>query len=83
MTKPVFLAEHPLCQVRIRKPDTSEPPCTMASTQIHHAKGREGKLLNDTRFFVAWCHNCHQHVERHGQWAKLHGFKLQRHSTTN
>lgn len=44
-----FLVEHNYCEWGLRQ----TPPQHIRATQIHHSRGRQGRLLNDTRFWFA------------------------------
>lgn len=55
-----YLGEHPICEWENIGIDTENGleypiPCIHPSTNIHHAAGREGKLLYDKRWFKACC----------------------------
>lgn len=53
----VYLLEHPLCagcKLRGQRQYTA--------TQIHHVKGRTGRLLIDSRHFMGLCEDCHSFV---------------------
>lgn len=63
-----FLSQNPVCMiclVRCRKPNPS--------TEIHHARGRIGRLLNDERFFVASCRECREWPHEHPREAREMG----------
>ena len=49
----VFLAEHWLCEF---------PGCQEGSKEVHHVRGRCGKLLLDTRHWKALCWRHHRWV---------------------
>ena len=44
-----FLIDHPWCEWGLRQ----KPPIRIRSEEIHHTRGRIGKLLNDQRFWLA------------------------------
>lgn len=46
------------------------------ANQIHHAKGREGELLNDVRWWLPVCAEGHQLIHRNVGWARQIGFLL-------
>lgn len=48
------------------------------TTEIHHKKGRIGKLLNDTRYWIALSREGHIKVELNPKWAKEYGYSLSR-----
>ena len=54
-------------------PITNKP-----TTDIHHQKGRIGKLLLDTRFWIALSREGHKFVEENPEWAKEAGYSLNR-----
>lgn len=73
-----YFEEHPFCEVRL-------PGCLIPSIdadnsglQIHHKKGRVGKLLYDKRYFLSVCGNCHRYIEDHPEEAKENGWSLSR-----
>ena len=68
-----FLKHHPCCQARI-------PGCSIVATDIHHKKGRVGKLFLDDSEFLAVCRMCHAWIEVHPQEAKLLDFSKSRES---
>lgn len=72
-TRPAFLAANKACHCC----------CCRPATDIHHKKGRTGKLLNDTRFFVALCRKCHSRIEQDNEFAYTNRFKINRASTTD
>lgn len=65
------LKNNPTCEVK---------ECNNKSTNLHHKKGRTGKLLTDTRYFMACCSECHPAKihETHVQWAYDNGYLLKR-----
>ena len=65
-----FLIEHPSCQAQI------PGQCTYQSSEVHHKKGRVGKLLTDVTNFLAVCHNCHEWIENHTIEAQELGFSI-------
>ena len=68
-TKPEFLATHPGCEVE---------GCQRKANELHHKKGKIGKLLNDIRFLLAVCRLDHEFIENHPVWAKSKGYSLNR-----
>ena len=66
-----YLIENPFCKVMTEG-------CTGRATTIHHKKGRIGKLLTDTNYFLGCCMNCHEAIERNPIWAKEKGYSLSR-----
>lgn len=67
----VFLDNHPVCQIR-------RPGCRVKSSEVHHKKGRIGKLFLDVRFWLAACDRCHKWAEKNPEAAKEAGFSLDR-----
>lgn len=60
----------------------SKPICewcnTSPATDLHHAAGKIGSLLTDTRYFKALCRGCHTEVELNPRWAKENGLSVNR-----
>ncbi len=54
-------------------PITGDP-----ATQVHHKKGRIGKLLTDVRFWLAVSAEGHKKIEENPEWAKEKGYSLNR-----
>ena len=52
--------------------------CNLMATEIHHKKGRVGKLLTDVEFFMSVCRACHETIELHPDWAKEKGYSISR-----
>lgn len=48
------------------------------TTEVHHMKGRIGKLLLDKRYWLAVSRKGHQRIELNPEWAKEQGFSLSR-----
>lgn len=46
------------------------------STELHHRAKRRGKLLCDTRYFLAVCSANHAKIEQNLGWARKEGFSL-------
>jgi len=64
-----YFYNNPLCEVKF---------CDNLATEIHHKKGRIGKLLTDTSNFLAVCRQCHQKIELNPIWAKEQGYSKSR-----
>ena len=66
-----YLEEHPICEVE---------DCNKSSNHIHHKKGRAGKLVYDTNYFMAVGNCCHPKRihETQVKWAKEKGYLLLR-----
>ncbi len=45
---------------------------------IHHKAGRTGKLLNDTRYWLAVSRKGHIKIELNPKWARENGYSLER-----
>lgn len=48
------------------------------ATEVHHMRGRIGKLLNDKRWWLAVSERGHKWIEANPAEAKLRGFSLER-----
>jgi len=48
------------------------------TTDIHHKKGRIGKLYLETTFWIALSREGHRMVEENPEWAKEQGYSLDR-----
>lgn len=68
----IFLENNPMCQAHI------QGVCTGASSQVHHKRGRTGNDLTDETLFLALCHNCHEYIENHREFAMEKGFSIKR-----
>lgn len=65
--------------VFLGKPENKICPITKKpTTDIHHKKGRIGSLLLDERYWVALSREGHKYVEENPDWAKEHGYSLNR-----
>ena len=66
-----YMVEHEICEVR---------GCENPSNNLHHRKGRSGKLLIDTEYFMACCGVCHPRKihETHVEWAYDNGYLIRR-----
>lgn len=65
----VFLQSLIFCEVK---------SCKGLATEVHHKKGRIGKLLTDIRYFLGVCRECHNKIELYPLWAKENGYSLNR-----
>ena len=52
--------------------------CKKVATQIHHKKGRVGKLLTDVRYWLPVCEDCHRRIEDNPKMAYEKGLSLKR-----
>lgn len=68
----IFLTKNPTCKANI------PGICTKKSCEVHHKKGRIGKLYLDKRFWLPTCSECHKWIELHPIEAKLLGLSLSR-----
>jgi hypothetical protein len=64
-----YLAEHRFCECC--EPIHGGP--VRRSNQVHHYRGRVGRLLTDTRFFRASCQECHTWICDNGAEARKRG----------
>ena len=48
------------------------------TTDCHHMRGRTGKLFLDTKYWLAVSREGHMYIEENPEWAKEHGFSLDR-----
>lgn len=48
------------------------------ATEVHHQKGRIGKLFLDTRYWLAVSHEGHVKIESNPNWAIDNGYSLKR-----
>lgn len=39
--------------------------CTLFATEVHHRRGRVGRLLLDQTHWAALCHGCHSYYTEH------------------
>lgn len=63
----VFLKENPKCMACVNG------VCSGKATEIHHKRGRVGRLLCDARFFLAICRPCHNWIGDNGADARRLG----------
>ena len=52
--------------------------CKGLATEVHHKKGRIGKLLTEISYFLGVCRECHSKIELEPIWAKENGYSLNR-----
>lgn len=67
--KKEYLATHLKCEVK---------KCNHVAVDIHHKKGRIGKLLYDIKHFFAVCRAHHIEIENHPEMAKELGYSKSR-----
>ncbi len=63
-----FLEDNKKCRVCAYRP----------ADQVHHRKGRIGKLLTNKTYFLACCDGCHKRIENNPKWAFESGYILNR-----
>lgn len=56
-----FLIDNPWCAWGLKQ----NPPQHIRATSIHHTRGRLGRLLNDTRFWLAVSNEGHEWIHNH------------------
>ncbi len=56
-----FLEANPYCEF----PDRGSPSCINRSNQIHHMKGQNWRIMNDTTWWMGVCIECHAYIESH------------------
>lgn len=47
---------------------------TLPASDVHHKRGRIGRLLCDKRFWIGLCAACHDWIHRHPSKARADGF---------
>lgn len=52
--------------------------CGREATEIHHKKGKSGKLLYDKKYFMAVARPCHRKMTDESKWAIKKGFSISR-----
>lgn len=65
----IYMHQHSLCEIL---------GCSVWSSQLHHRKGRVGKMLNDKRYWMALCWSHHSKIHDNPRWAMDHGYLLQK-----
>ncbi len=70
------LSSQPLCEFPTLYSNGYEPGCVNRATQVHHAKGQQGALLNDKRYWWLLCMEHHRWVEDHKNEARKMGLIL-------
>jgi len=76
-----YLVDHPYCEVWLREHATE---CLKTAgingcpeaTDIHHRKGRVGKMLLDTQYWLAVSREMHDNIHRNPKWAYAKGYLL-------
>jgi hypothetical protein len=60
-----FLKKHKWCMICMALHGVK-----VRSSEVHHSRGRNGRLLYDTRFFVASCRGCRMVPHLNIKWAR-------------
>ena len=61
-----YYHEHLFCEV-----------CGFApTTEIHHTNKRNGERLNDVRYWLAVCRDCHVLIHSEPKWSREHGYLI-------
>lgn len=63
--KRAYLKKHPRCEVH---------GCRKDGEDIHHKRGRIGRLLSDQRWFMTTCRYHHEKIHRNPGWAREMGY---------
>jgi hypothetical protein len=69
VVRDAYMRDHKICE---------HPECSSPSTELHHSKGRIGKLLTDPLYFKALCHAHHEWAEKNPILAKELGLSVDR-----
>lgn len=69
IVRDAYMRDHKICE---------HPECNSPSTELHHSKGRTGKLLTNPLYFKALCHSCHSWAEKNPILAKELGLSVDR-----
>jgi hypothetical protein len=69
VVRDAYMRDHKICE---------HPECSSPSTELHHSKGRIGKLLTDPLYFKALCNSCHSWAEKNPTLAKELGLSVDR-----
>lgn len=76
-----YLEAHPYCEVFLADFGVKykgKPLDMPLATDIHHRKGRWGRRLNDTEYWLAVCRASHKRIHRYPKWAYQRGYMLPR-----
>lgn len=71
--KKLWRAENPLCKVC-----WDQGFASTAMNEPHHVKGRFGKRLNDTEYWIPICFRCHNKIHQDTGWAYKKGYLVRR-----
>lgn len=67
--KKEYLIDHIRCEIK---------GCNRVSEDIHHKKGRVGKLLFNEKYFMAVCREHHTEIESSPEMSIKNGYSLKR-----
>lgn len=67
--KAIYMALHPICEVE---------GCCEPSVDLHHKKGRLGKLIYAVKYFMAVCRKHHDMIGENPKWAYEMGYLISR-----
>lgn len=67
--RPEYIAAHPWCEICPKRGRKDR----FRTTDIHHTRGRIGRLLCDTRFFLGGCRPCHDWAHENPREARALG----------
>ena len=73
----IFLNSHTTCELKV------DNECTVESTEVHHAEGKENELLLKVSSFRAACRRCHDKVTEDSKSAIENGQSISRHKKHN
>lgn len=70
-----FLLTHPMCRVCLdEKIEGMIVPQPRVAEDVHHRRGRVGRLLLEERFWMPVCRIHHDAIHQNPAWAKAHGY---------
>lgn len=73
-----YLAAHHCCEARLEGCTIPTSAYDSSELQIHHKKGRNGRLMYDKKYFIAVCFNCHRIIEENPEFAKAADLSVSR-----
>jgi hypothetical protein len=77
-----YIEEHPFCEFPLSRPHPNFPPfmstvsCIRRTAQIHHMRGQNWRVMNDTRYWMGLCAEHHQWITDHQTEARKRGLIL-------
>jgi len=77
-----FIEENPFCQFPLDRPTPELPPfmptvsCLRRAVSIHHMKGQNWRIMNETKWWLGLCQEHHSWVEDHKIEARKRGLIL-------